>query len=81
LTVVQAPPVYPDKQTFSVSIGTSQRCHKRTHVTEAKRNYTSSVRASSELRLNPLLRKERPHFLQEAGKGGFIFKDEVIAAC
>jgi len=59
----------------------SKKCQQRTHVTEAKRNYTSSVRASSELRLNPLLRKERPHFLQEAGKGGFIFKDEVIAAC
>jgi len=41
---------------------------------------TSSVRASNEQWLNPLVRKERPHFLQETGKGGFILKDKVIAA-
>ena len=41
---------------------------------------TSSVRASNEQWLNPLMRKERPHFLQETGEGGFIFKDKVIAA-
>ena len=40
----------------------------------------SSVPASSEQWLNPLMRKERPHFLQETGEGGFIFKDKVIAA-
>ena len=42
---------------------------------------TSSMRTSNEQQLNPLRRKERPHFLQETGKGGFIFKDEVIATC
>ncbi len=26
------------------------------------------------------MRKERPHFLQETGEGGFILKDKVIAA-
>jgi len=31
-TVHRPLPVYPDKQTFSVPVGMSQRCHKQTHA-------------------------------------------------
>jgi hypothetical protein len=31
-TVRRSLPVYPDKQTFSVPVGMSQRCHFRTHA-------------------------------------------------
>ena len=31
-TVRRSLPVYPDKQTFSVPVGMSQRCHKQTHA-------------------------------------------------
>jgi hypothetical protein len=45
-----------------------------------RHSITSSVRTSNEQWLNPLVREKRPHFLQETGEGGFIFKDKVIAA-
>ena len=31
-TVRRSLPVYPDKQTFSVPVGMSQRCHEETHA-------------------------------------------------
>jgi hypothetical protein len=34
LTVRRSLPVYPDKQTFSDSVGMSQTCQNRTHETQ-----------------------------------------------
>jgi hypothetical protein len=36
LTLRQPLPVYPDKQTFSVSVGMPDRCHNRTPCTRGK---------------------------------------------
>jgi hypothetical protein len=50
LTARRSLPVYPDKQTFSVSVGMSQRGHNRTHALQQTGLLNHLVGASNDRR-------------------------------